>query len=69
MGCDVAYPEEAPVRHVSVGSFVFVPPRRPVSPRDHGAWWSFVPGACWRAPLGQGSDLASLERHPVVHVA
>ena len=117
MGCDEAYPEEAPVRPVSVedfsidacpvtnaefaafvaatghrtlaergpsaedyppgfdtsvlvpGSFVFVPPDHPVGLRDHGAWWSFVPGASWRAPLGPGSSIDGLASHPVVHVA
>ena len=117
MGCDEAYPEEAPVRQVSVegfsidtcpvtnadfaafvaetgyvtlaergpapedyppgfdtsvlvpGSFVFVPPDRPVSVRDHAAWWRFVPGACWRAPLGPGSTVDDLGAHPVVHIA
>ena len=105
MGCDEAYPEEAPVRQVSVegfsidpcpvtnagfaafvaetghvtlaergpspddyppgfdasvlvpGSFVFTPPPRPVPLRDSGAWWRFVPGACWSAPLGPGSTV------------
>jgi formylglycine-generating enzyme required for sulfatase activity len=117
MGCDEAYPEEAPVRQVSVegfsidtcpvtneefaafveatryatlaergpdaedyppgfdtsvlvpGSFVFTPPTRPVSLRDHGAWWRFVPGACWHAPLGPGSTVDGLGAHPVVHIA
>jgi formylglycine-generating enzyme required for sulfatase activity len=117
MGCDVAYPEERPVRQVSVepfaidacpvtnaefaafvtatgyvtlaergpapgdyppgfdtsvlvpGSFVFVPPDRPVPVRDHSAWWRFVPGASWSAPLGPGSTLDGLDAHPVVHVA
>lgn len=32
-------------------------------------WWHFVPGACWRHPLGPGSDLVGLDHHPVVHVA
>jgi hypothetical protein len=71
MGCDVAYPEEAPARQVSVdpsvlvpGSFVFLPPPHPVSLRDHGAWWSFVPGACWRAPFGPGSDLGASTATP-----
>lgn len=33
------------------------------------SWWVYRPGACWRHPLGPGSDLQGLEDHPVVHVA
>lgn len=117
MGCDEAYPEEAPARRVAVedfaidanpvtnadftafvtatgyrtlaergpspedyppgvdasvlvpGSFVFQAPTGPVSLRDHSAWWRFVPGACWHAPLGPGSNVEGLESHPVGHIA
>ena len=51
------------------GSFVFTPPPHPVPLRDSGAWWRFVPGACWHAPLGPGSTVDDLGDHPVVHVA
>jgi formylglycine-generating enzyme required for sulfatase activity len=33
------------------------------------SWWTFVPGASWRAPEGPGSSLEGREHHPVVHVA
>lgn len=33
------------------------------------SWWVFRPGACWRHPVGPGSGIEGLERHPVVHVA
>lgn len=32
-------------------------------------WWLAVPGACWRRPFGERSDLKGLERHPVVQVS
>ena len=32
------------------GSLVFRPPPGCVSLRDPGAWWAYVPGACWRHP-------------------
>ncbi len=34
-----------------------------------GYWWSFVPGASWRAPYGPGSSIEGLESYPVVHIA
>lgn len=32
-------------------------------------WWLPVVGACWHAPDGPGSDIASRLDHPVVHVS
>ncbi len=46
--------------------------RRPVyraGLRDHYQWWTYVRGANWRHPLGPGSSLKGLAKHPVVHVA
>lgn len=51
------------------GSVVFQPPRYGTDLRDHFASWGFVPGACWRHPLGPGSTLDGQGEHPVVHVA
>lgn len=31
--------------------------------------WMEQPGACWRAPGGAGTDVASYQDHPVVHVS
>lgn len=62
------YPDADPELLVP-GSAVFTPPDHPVSLRDHRAWWSYVPGACWHRPQGPDSSLAGLEDHPVVHVA
>ncbi|TKW74072.1 MAG: formylglycine-generating enzyme family protein, partial [Bradyrhizobium icense] len=50
------------------GSLVFVKPPRPVSLRDHRAWWAYVPGANWRHPNGPNSSIAHRDNHPVVHV-
>lgn len=59
----------APPENLVPGSMVFVPPPRPVSHREIANWWAWVPGACWRVPLGQGSGIDDLADHPVVHVA
>ena len=32
-------------------------------------WWIAVPGACWRRPWGERSDLKGLGDHPVIHVS
>jgi len=50
------------------GSQVFMPTPGPVPLDDWTRWWHWVPGADWRHPLGPGSTLHGLERHPVVHV-
>jgi len=50
------------------GSLVFTKPEGRVGLRDHSAWWSYVPGACWRSPEGDGSTYIGRERHPVVHI-
>ncbi len=50
-------------------STVFVAPEQPVDLGNHYNWWTYVPGADWRHPLGPGSTIRELSRHPVVHVA
>ena len=54
-------------------SFVFaglLPPEHPDGPRVAEApWWQAVPGACWRAPIGPGSEDTWHSDHPVVHVS
>ena len=32
-------------------------------------WWCQVPGACWKAPEGPGSDTSKRADHPVVHTS
>lgn len=59
---NLAHEELAP------GSLVFTPTSGPVDLRDWQAWWSWIPGAQWRHPLGPDSDLTGKDRHPVVQV-
>lgn len=50
------------------GSLVFHETPGPVNLRDWRQWWSWVPGANWRHPLGPGSDLTGKDHHPVTQV-
>jgi sulfatase modifying factor 1 len=59
----------APPQNLVAGSIVFAAPSRPVPLDSHFRWWSYVPAASWRHPLGAGSDLQGRDRYPVVHVA
>jgi sulfatase modifying factor 1 len=58
-----------PPEMAKAGSLVFEQPRNRVSLDDFGAWWRFRFGASWRHPLGEGSSIAGMQDHPVVHVA
>jgi formylglycine-generating enzyme len=51
------------------GSVVFSPPDHPVPLNNHRQWWSYMPGANWRHPLGPESDIGGMENYPVVHIA
>ena len=51
------------------GSAVFSPPDRSVGLSAPLQWWSYVPGASWRAPEGPGSSIAERMDDPVVHVS
>jgi formylglycine-generating enzyme len=62
------YPAADPALVVA-GSLVFHRPAGRVPLYDVRAWWSFVPGACWRCPEGPGSTLEGRGDHPVTHVA
>jgi formylglycine-generating enzyme len=62
------YPGALPHMLVA-GSVVFRQPGRRVDLGNHYNWWTYVPGANWRHPLGPQSSLHRLEAHPVVHVA
>ena len=55
------YPDADPALLVP-GSLVFRPSRGPVDLSDHHNWWAYVPGACWRAPEGPGSDVYTRAR-------
>jgi formylglycine-generating enzyme required for sulfatase activity len=62
------YPGALPHMLVA-GSVVFRQPNLRVDLRNHFHWWTYVPGANWRHPIGPGSSLEGLQDHPVVHVA
>jgi formylglycine-generating enzyme len=51
------------------GSLVFRMTHGPVDLRESGAWWRYLPGACWRHPEGPGSNVVRRDKHPVTHVA
>jgi formylglycine-generating enzyme len=59
----------APPENLVPGSMLFHKTAGPVDLRDYANWWSWAPGTSWRHPLGPGSSLEGIERHPVVHVA
>jgi len=59
----------APSENLAPGSLVFTGTRGPVDLRDLMQWWTWTPGACWRAPSGRGSTITDLPEHPVVHIA
>jgi formylglycine-generating enzyme required for sulfatase activity len=50
-------------------SVVFNQPNRPVDLASCFNWWTYVPGADWRHPMGPSSSLKGREKHPVVHIA
>jgi formylglycine-generating enzyme required for sulfatase activity len=58
-----------PSEMARAGSLVFERPLTPVDPNDWQQWWQFRFGAHWRQPLGEGSSIATLADHPVVHIA
>ena len=59
----------APAENLTASSVVFSPPEHPVPLDTQFRWWSYIPGANWRHPLGSGSDLKGKENFPVVHIA
>jgi len=60
---DAALHPDLPADQMVPGSAVFG-----LKP-DTGTWWTFVPGANWRAPYGPGSDIKGQDHMPVVHIA
>jgi formylglycine-generating enzyme required for sulfatase activity len=62
------YPDADPAMLVAA-SAVFTPPEAPVPLTDAYRWWSSVPGADWRHPLGPRTTVDGLGDHPVVHLA
>jgi formylglycine-generating enzyme len=59
----------APAEKLVPGSLVFTPPSHPVPLDDFSQWWSYVPGANWRHPLGPKSSIRGRENDPVVQIA
>ena len=59
----------APPENLVAGSVIFAPPNHPVSLDNYFQWWTYVPGANWRHPLGARSSVAGKGNYPVVHVA
>jgi formylglycine-generating enzyme required for sulfatase activity len=51
------------------GAVVFSPPHHPIPLNNHYQWWSYVPGASWRHPMGPKSNLSGREQYPVVNLA
>jgi formylglycine-generating enzyme len=51
------------------GGLVFTPAPGPVDLGDWRQWWRWVPGACWRHPLGPESSIENKDDHPVVQVS
>jgi len=59
----------APPENLVAGSVVFAPPDHPVPLDNYFQWWTYVPGANWRHPLGPNSTVAGKGNYPVVHIA
>jgi formylglycine-generating enzyme required for sulfatase activity len=59
----------APPENLVAGSVIFAPPDHPVSLDNYLQWWTYVPGANWRHPLGPKSSIVGKGSYPVVHVA
>ncbi|XZE32225.1 formylglycine-generating enzyme family protein [Pirellulaceae bacterium SH501] len=65
-------PEElpgVPEELLVAGSAVFQPTDAAVPLDQFLQWWKYVPGACWKHPLGPESNLEGLDQFPVVHIA
>jgi formylglycine-generating enzyme len=59
---------DAPEENLVAGSVVFVPTHT-ADLNNHYQWWSYLPGANWRHPLGPKTDLRGKDHFPVVHIA
>jgi formylglycine-generating enzyme len=59
----------APPENLVAGSVVFAPPDRPVPLDNYLQWWTYLPGANWRHPLGPKSSIIGKDNHPVVHIS
>src|SRR5436305_10908939 len=59
----------APSENLLAGSVVFAPTGHEVRLDNYFQWWTYVPGANWRHPLGPSSDIKGKEKYPVVQIA
>jgi formylglycine-generating enzyme len=62
------YPDADPELLVP-GALVFKKSRRPMDLRDCRNWWTYQPGAYWKAPEGPNSTIVARANYPVVHIA
>jgi formylglycine-generating enzyme len=62
------YPGALP-HMIYAGSLVFAPSQHLCDRCDWRQWWTFMRGANWRRPAGPGSNIQTLDDHPVVHVS
>ncbi|RAV28810.1 formylglycine-generating enzyme family protein [Sinomicrobium soli] len=65
-------PPGTPKPHDSVfvaASLVFTPPAHPVPLNNASQWWSWVKGASWKHPEGEGSTIEGKDNYPVVHIS
>jgi formylglycine-generating enzyme required for sulfatase activity len=58
----------APEENLVAGSTVFAPTPRNVQLDNYLQWWSYVPGANWRHPLGPDSSIEGQDDFPVVQI-
>jgi sulfatase modifying factor 1 len=58
-----------PAEELVPGAVVFTAPDHPVPLDNYVQWWTYVPGASWRHPLGPETDLKGKDDYPVVQVA
>ncbi len=68
-GLDPAEHPGWPPELLQPGSMVFKMPDAVDGMADIMQWWSYVPGASWRAPTGPGSSIDGMDEMPVVQVA
>ena len=64
----IEFPDAAEENLVT-GSIVFTPTPSAVPLDDYLNWWSYVPGADWKHPLGPQSSIEGKEDEPVVQIA
>ena len=58
-----------PEEKLIAGAIVFTPPPSKPASNDYHQWWSYIPGANWRHPLGPNSNIDGKNNYPVVQIA